>query len=54
MAGARVGLGSLVDNLSKCGCERDSSVLCARATLVGKLELLAPGLGYPGASGATL
>lgn len=53
MAGARVGLGSLVDDLSKCGHERDSSVLCARVTLEGELELLAAGLWYPGASRAT-
>lgn len=52
MAGARVGLGSLVDDWSKCGHERDSSVLCARPCwweslscwlqAYGILELLVP------------
>lgn len=55
MTEARASTGSLVYDFSCCGHgTRDSNVLCARATLADGLELLSVGLGYAGASGATL
>lgn len=55
MAAARAGADSLVYDLSWCGHgTRHSNVLCARATRAGGLELLCAGLGYAGASRATL